>query len=463
MTVSLMPAAASTWRLLGMRDTEFSLRKLHTAEVPRVGGLVVIGSVAAVSVVRLFGVLPSPLTGALLGSLIVGAVGLWDDIAGLKPKTKLAVQVVATAVAMLCGLHWPGAEASLGSWLAIPLTFGFVLAVTNGLNLIDGLDGLAGGMASIGFAVVMVSIIAIAPQNPATTWITAATLGSLLAFLVHNRHPARVFLGDSGAYALGFLLACLLLLHPPRAQAGAGQLSVPILASAVPLLDLGFAVVRRWIRGQSIVVSDADHLHHRLRARGLGHREAVRRLWICSGLFAGVAMFIVLDMPTVWIISGLVAAAVTSAILLGLHRILARLVRWRDLSWPDRRRRTRSMFAKLSELEGRLGPSRDQARWIAATPGVLSVLDQVGVLGLEVHRPTGAVVRAGAREGAWAWLGLPIPDRELEVRVFLATRLPDLSSEHVAVLEESIRVLVGPKPLAVAPSEDELEPAPRAA
>jgi UDP-GlcNAc:undecaprenyl-phosphate GlcNAc-1-phosphate transferase len=142
----------------------------------------------------------------------------------------------------------------------------------------------------------------------AVGWIAATALGAVLGFLVHNRHPARVFMGDAGSYFLGFLLTALLLLvHPVRERVAIINFSIPLMVLALPLFDMTLAIVRRAARGQPIFAPDCDHIHHRLLARGLPHARVVQVLWLSTALFAGLAYLNVIGVGGWWTLTGAVA------------------------------------------------------------------------------------------------------------------------------------------------------------
>lgn len=458
-----MPLVLKGWRALGRRDAELSLRKVHAGEISRAGGLVMMlgfgimllvglaGTTALSRTHELFSV--SPLSGGLIGALIVGCTGLYDDLVGLRARTKLAFQVIAASVAVLYGLHWPALELIVGwplHFLSTIATILFLLACVNAVNLMDGLDGLAGGICFIGFLTIVLSIVAapiVGPTNLAVAWTAAAAVGAVGGFLVHNRHPAKVFMGDSGSYFLGFLLATLLLhTHPVRWRVAPLQLAIPLLVLAVPFFDMGMAVVRRKLRGQPIFASDSDHVHHRLLAAGLTHRRAVGVLWLSTAMFAVLAYANVIGVGGWWTLLATVLALLLASVMLGYHRLLSQLPAFtgsRRVGWRDRRREVMEILAMLRHLED---DTRDRGpeRWRRLAPGVADVLSRLGVPAYEIRVADKAIVREGEAKDTWAWLGLPLPDAEgAEIRLALAVRLPDLQQEQLMLLEQVVGVLAG--------------------
>lgn len=455
-----MPPAIRGWRALGRRDREVSLRKVHTGEIPRVGGFVLMLGFAIVAVRGLAGTTElsathewfsrNPITGAVLGAMICGGFGLFDDLVGLRARYKLAGQLLAAGLAVFgFGLHWEALAALLGpaAALADPLTVLFLVAGVNAINLSDGLDGLAGGITAIGLTVVVLAAASHGAAAVAVGWIAATALGAVLGFLLHNRHPARVFMGDAGSYFLGFLLTALLLLvHPVRERVAIINLSIPLMVLALPLFDMSLAIVRRAARGQPIFAPDCDHIHHRLLARGLPHGRVVLLLWLSAALFAGLAYLNVVGVGGWWTLTGAVAAMLVVAALLGYHNLLRRLPAFTGdhlLGLRDRRRQVMEILAALDLLAAG-EQDREAPRWRRLTPELAPVLARLGVPGFEVRRGAEVLTRAGADQGAWAWLSLPLPGSPgAELRLALAVRLPELQPEQLMLLERVVAVLAG--------------------
>lgn len=288
---------------------------------------------------------------------------------------------------------------------------------------------------------------------------TAATLGGVLGFLVHNRHPARVFMGDAGSYFLGFLLPALLLqVSPVRERLAIIDVSIPLLVLALPLLDMLLSITRRAARGQPIAAPDSDHIHHRLLARGFTHARAVLVLWLVSALFSGLALLNVLGVGGWWTLTGAAAGLLLVALLLGYHELLRRLPAFsgdRLVGLRDRRREVLGLLADLDRLaeETRrngqaLADSQDpqRARWLAMVPALTPILARIGVPGFELRRGPEVLVKAGDEARAWGFLGLPLPQGG-ELRLALAVRLPELQAEQVMLLER-VAALLADRPLA---------------
>ncbi len=266
-------------------------RKKHGAGIPRTGGVAVVGAfVGAFGVLLLLG-----LKGGTLVDLgvvwrvapavaVIFAVGLVDDLKGLKAWQKLAGQLLAAGVAFGSGVQVQGmAGRVLPGFLELPVTLVWLVVVTNAVNLIDGLDGLATGVAL--FATITILVAGLQTNNIPLAMAVIPLGGALLGFLRYNFNPATVFLGDSGSLTIGFLLGCFGILWSQKSATILG-VTAPLLALAIPLLDTGLAVVRRFLRRQPIFGSDRGHVHHRLLEKGLTVRQAALLLYGVSLLFA---------------------------------------------------------------------------------------------------------------------------------------------------------------------------------
>jgi UDP-GlcNAc:undecaprenyl-phosphate GlcNAc-1-phosphate transferase len=470
LAAAAMPWAIRAWRALGRSDREISLRKVHQGEIARVGGFVLMTAIAAVAFRGLVGTSElsaehewlsrNPLSGAMLGALLCGLVGLYDDLVGARARVKLALQLFAAGVAVFgVGLRWPALAELLGPLAAVEpvLTLGFLVAAVNAINLSDGLDGLAGGNAAIGFAVVLAATLMHPQPDLALGWVSAAALGGVLGFLVHNRHPARVFMGDAGSYFLGFLLPALLLqIAPVPERLALIDVSLPLLVLALPLLDMGLAIVRRAARGQPIFAPDSDHIHHRLLARGFTHGRGVVVLWLTSGLFSGLALLNVIGVGGWWTLTGAAAGLLLVAWLLGYHELLRHLPAFTGdrLVLRDRRRAVVDMLAdldRLAEETRRKGhvfrDSEDPAlaRWRELGPALLPILERIGVPGFELRRGAETAVRLGEEARAWGFLSLPLP-HGAELRLALVARLPELQPEQLVLLERVVKLLADQAP-----------------
>ena len=275
-------------------------RKVHQVPVPRLGGVAMTlafaaGVGVAALVAREMGsaaFLRLSLAPAILGGVaLLLVVGLIDDIRGMPPLAKLAGQVAVALLAAVMGLRldeltFPWGSVELGP-LAIPLTVIWVVGVMNAVNLIDGLDGLATGVALtvLGAFGLLAVLDGVDPTQP----IIAATVGAAVGFLAYNLHPASIIMGDTGSMLLGFMVAAIAISLTQDASRPVAPW-VPIIALGVPLIDTAWAVVRRTARGEPFFVADRGHVHHQLLRRGLSQRDAMLTLTAVSAAFAILAV-----------------------------------------------------------------------------------------------------------------------------------------------------------------------------
>ncbi len=260
-------------------------RKVHNGTMPRLGGLAIcFGFWAAMLLTQ---ELTKPFIGVLLGGLIIVIVGFADDTKGVSPKIKLLGQIIAAIVTMLWGVRVdfltnPIAEGVISlellgfDFLSYVVTVFWIVGVTNAVNLIDGLDGLAAGVSAI--AAVTLGIVAMLEGHPAVASMSFILAASSLGFLKYNFHPAKIFMGDTGSMFLGFNLASIAILSFTK-SATVVSLFLPIVILGIPLADTLFAIIRRYTSGKPIFAADKDHLHHRLLALGLSHKNTVLAIY----------------------------------------------------------------------------------------------------------------------------------------------------------------------------------------
>ena len=275
-------------------------RRVHAEPTPRFGGLAL--AAAVLGVAWLARVLPGPareldprpLLGLTCASLPILLLGVLDDLRGVGPWAKIAVQACAALTLTVFGYGVPlltnpfGEPWTTGVW-SLPLTVLWVVVLTNAVNLIDGLDGLAAGVVAIACAALWAT--ARSHGDFYAMFIAALLLGACGGFLWWNRPPARVFMGDTGSQFLGLTLSALSLLENRKGTA-ALTLLLPIVALGVPIADSTLAFVRRLVRGQHVFRGDAGHIHHRLLDAGLSPRAALAVLWGLSALFGGAAVLL---------------------------------------------------------------------------------------------------------------------------------------------------------------------------
>lgn len=290
------PAVKRLAQKIGAMDIPNEKRRIHDHPIPRMGGLAIfLGFIIAV---LLFVDIDPQLQGILLGCVIIVATGIVDDLVSLRPLVKLALQIVAALVPVLHGLRievlinpffWMESDYIILGAFAIPVTVLWIVAITNSVNLIDGLDGLAVGVSAISSVTMLVVALMVSDFHVAL--ILAALMGACLGFMPYNMNPAKIFMGDTGALLLGYVLATVSVLGLFKFYAVI-SFAVPLLALAVPLMDTIFAFCRRIIHGQSPFHADRGHFHHRLLDMGLNQKQAVAILYIISGVMGLAAVLL---------------------------------------------------------------------------------------------------------------------------------------------------------------------------
>jgi len=270
------------------RKDEDPGRRMHSRPIPRMGGLAIFfGFLLSILV---FVPMSVSLRGMLLGSVVIVILGIFDDIYALRAKLKLVFQIVAALIAALTGnvitdLSNPNIFSQnpywhLG-WLSIPVTVIWIVGMTNAVNLIDGLDGLACGVSSISSMTLLV--IALLVGEPAVAMLVAALVGGCLGFLPYNMHPAKIFMGDTGATFLGYALACISIQGLFKMYTLISFV-VPFLLFGLPIFDTCFAFIRRVAHGQSPMHADRSHVHHRLIDMGFSQKQAVAVLYVITAI-----------------------------------------------------------------------------------------------------------------------------------------------------------------------------------
>jgi UDP-GlcNAc:undecaprenyl-phosphate GlcNAc-1-phosphate transferase len=278
-----------------------SARHMHLRPVPRLGGIAILGSVVLVvtvaagasSLLHLGYSFPSRTFLGLLGpTLVIFGLGLADDFRPLSPYLKFGVQIVAAGWLFLNGcrithLQLLFGDRELGNVAALLLTVFWVLLITNAFNLLDGLDGLAGGSAL--FSSLVVFIVSLVTGNTLTEVVTIALAGAIVGFLRYNFNPATIFLGDCGSLVIGFVLGAVSLASSEKAST-AVAVAIPVVSFGLPILDTLMAVLRRFLNGKPLFSADDEHIHHKLLQRGLSHRQAVVVLYAVSACFALISL-----------------------------------------------------------------------------------------------------------------------------------------------------------------------------
>jgi UDP-GlcNAc:undecaprenyl-phosphate GlcNAc-1-phosphate transferase len=287
LSITFTPLVRLFAQRIGAVDMPDGSRKIHGAPVPRIGGcaiaLACAGAMALTAVSPFHAAsplqYPLPLALRLLpAAIVVFLTGLIDDLFGMKPWHKLAMEALAGALAIAFGGLNIDSIASLHipTWLGAPLILGWLLLCMNAVNLIDGMDGLATGVSLFAACTTLGS--ALLQGNVGLAVVIAPLVGALLGFLRYNFNPATIFLGDCGSLLIGFLLGCSAIIWSNKSATLLGILA-PIIALSIPLLDTTLTVVRRFLRKRPIFGPDRGHIHHRLLDQGLTPRRAVLCLY----------------------------------------------------------------------------------------------------------------------------------------------------------------------------------------
>src|SRR5215213_1316945 len=267
--------------------------RVHTRPIPRIGGLVIAAGILIPTLV--FVDLRGPLVGIVIAIPIVAAIGLYDDLRGLSAKLKLLLVMAAALIPVIgydmhlrrIGLPFVAFDISAG--VAIPLTLLWIALVANLVNLIDGMDSLAAGIVGISSAAL--AVLAMSFGRVSAAAIAAIVCGATVGFLWHNYHPAKIFMGDSGALTLGFVLGSLAVegvLKTPATIA----LAAPLLIMAVPILDTSFVVAKRLKYKRKPWDADQNHFYHRFMRIGYSQRRTAAYLHVWAGVLAAYAMLV---------------------------------------------------------------------------------------------------------------------------------------------------------------------------
>lgn len=298
---------------VGAVDVPKDNRRMHKKPTARLGGLAIfLGFI--VSVIA-YATLDKELAGMLIGCCIIVVLGIFDDIFALSAKLKLVVQIIAALCPILSGvqidfIRVPGFIESSGylalGWFAIPVTLIWIIGITNATNLLDGLDGLACGVSSISALTLL--CIALIVGEPEIAFVTSALAGACFGFLPYNFNPAKLFMGDTGALFLGFVLATTSVQGLFKGYAVI-SVAAPLLVLGLPIFDTVSAILRRVKNHQPIMSPDRGHLHHRLVDAGFSQKKAVSTIY---------ALCLVLCIVAVGLIAtGAVSLWVFAAVLMG--------------------------------------------------------------------------------------------------------------------------------------------------
>lgn len=288
----IMPPLMRVSRHIGLVDVP-NARKVHDIEIPVCGGIAI--AVGTLLPVLMWSPLDRAMISYLVGAAVIVLMGIRDDAKPLDYKWKLVGQIVAVACVMSGSVaitHLPffGLDAA-PRWITLPVTFFFLLGVTNAVNLFDGLDGLAGGCVILSLSAIAVLSYQAGQDAAVLVLVALAVAGSICGFLRYNTHPATVFMGDAGSQFLGFTTAVLSILLTDRFHPALNP-GLPLLLLGLPLLDTMVVITQRLAHGRSPFTADKNHIHHQLLGLGFRHLEAVSLIYLVQGAMVGTALYL---------------------------------------------------------------------------------------------------------------------------------------------------------------------------
>ncbi len=320
------PVVKALAQKMGAVDVPKDSRRMHDHPIPRMGGLAIFFGFTLSTLVFL--PLTEQLRGMLLGACLIVVLGILDDIYTLSAKLKFVVQIIAALIAVLHGniitvISNPNIFSDNPYWdlgiLSVPISVLWVVGITNAVNLIDGLDGLACGVSTISSMTMLVIALVVAEGDVAI--IMAALAGACIGFLPYNLNPAKIFMGDTGSTFLGFVLA-VVSIQGLFKYAAIISFAVPFLMLALPIFDTCFAIIRRVSKGQSPMSPDRSHIHHRLIDMGFSQKQAVAVLYVISAILGLSAVVLTTSgelRALLFLLALCVAAGISARIFLGHH------------------------------------------------------------------------------------------------------------------------------------------------
>lgn len=352
---SATPIAKKIAFNVGAIDVPKDARRMHTKPIARLGGLAIIAGFAVslmfsifISFINMGGIqFNRQIAGMLAGASIIVAIGIADDIKPLGAKFKFLFQIIAAlTVVFISGtritiLTNPFSEIGVSpimDFISYPVTILWIVAITNAVNLIDGLDGLAAGVSSI--SCLSLFFVSALMGDPFTATLTIILAGSTLGFLPYNFNPAKIFMGDTGATFLGFILSVISVQGLLKTYT-AISITIPLLALGLPIFDTAFAVIRRIFSGRSIMQPDRGHLHHRLIDMGLSHKQSVVVMYTASGAL-GLCAIVLADKG---VLSAIILEILVAVFVIAGVRFIS------ENSEKDNKEESQAALAKMSVKE----------------------------------------------------------------------------------------------------------------
>ena len=290
----LVPVSKKLANHVGAMDIP-NERKIHKVPIPRLGGLAVFGSFLLGYI--LYGEVTTQMLSILIGSFLIVLVGIFDDIKPIRALYKFIVQVIAALIVVIYGrvyfteITFLGLKIELNLFMSYFLSTFFILAISNAINFIDGMDGLSSGVSSIYFLTIAIIALILNRLGGLDIVLSLIMLGATLGFLVYNFPPAKIFIGDSGSVFLGFIIAIIALLGYKVATIT--SLVIPITILAIPVFDTVFAILRRLIKHKSIAEADKEHFHHQLLKLKFSPRVSILIIYLVTIIFSVISILYV--------------------------------------------------------------------------------------------------------------------------------------------------------------------------
>ncbi len=310
----MTPVAIKLAPKVGAIDIPKDSRRMHSKPMPRFGGFAIfLGTEISLGI---FCHNDPKVIAIIVGGALIYAVGVYDDIKGIRARFKFLLQILCAVAVYIGGIQIQFVKNPFNeeAYIHFPVLISFfitviwIVGITNTINLIDGLDGLAAGVAAIASA--SISYTAILSGQYGVGLAMLAVTGGALGFLPFNFHPAKIFMGDSGSLFLGFMIASISILGSTKGATLIATI-VPFLVLGLPIFDTAFAIIRRSVNGRPIMEADKGHLHHRIINTGIGQRRTVLIMYCISALMGVIAILFVQRVYVETVLLCIVAALLT--------------------------------------------------------------------------------------------------------------------------------------------------------
>ena len=417
LTLFLTPMAGRIATALGAIDIPDDKRRVHQKPTPRMGGLAIYAAFLLTlfcvpflqnEIGQRFNANPRWYLSIVLATTVVFLLGVYDDLRGSSAWLKLAVQVLAAVMLQYFGfgielvsLPFLGENFVPPMWVGVVLTIVWVVIITNAFNLVDGIDGLAAGISV--FALLSILFTAVAAGNFDIGLLAVILLGAVIGFLYFNFYPASIFLGDSGALTLGFMVAVLSLIG---AQKGTTTIAIaiPLVSFGLPVVEVFLSLLRRFVGGKPLMQSDRGHIHHRLLDHGLSVRQAAILLYGVCGVFC---LFGILLLSPRRSLAALIFSVLGVFIVICAQRLRYpefELLSSKNRQWDTRRRRQIIAHVSVRQISADIRRATSAAKIFALLNEIFAAYDFYGMT-LEINAPlrppSKNILVSGAEENGW--------------------------------------------------------------